>query len=126
MASAQRRMLIVDDEQDICDCLESFFSLRGFSVDWAFSGEEALQHLSRSRADVILLDINLPGLSGIEVLRRAKELYPEIRVVIVTGLDYDELREQAKHCGAAAYVTKPFDFSDLTWSAVLGWTSERR
>ncbi len=125
MASAQRRMLIVDDEHDICDCLEAFFSSRGFLTGRAFSGEEALQQLefSESPLDVLLLDINLPGLSGIEVLRRVKELYPKMRVVMVTGLDYDELRDQARRCGAAAYITKPFDFSDLTWSAVLGWTS---
>lgn len=126
MVNAQRRILIVDDERDICDCLESFFSSRGFFVSWAFSGEEALQQLTESKSDVLLLDINLPGICGIEVLKRAKKLCPEMRVVMVTGLDHSELREQAKHFGACAYVTKPFDFSDLTWSAVLGWTSERR
>lgn len=120
MDSAQRRMLIVDDERDICDCLGEYFSSQGFSVISAFSGEEALQQLSELKADVLLLDINLPGLCGIEVLRRAKELCPDMRVVMVTGLDYKELREQAKRYGAAAYVTKPFNFSDLTWSSVLG------
>ena len=119
MVDAQRRMLIVDDELDICDCLQHYFTSQGFSVASAFSGEEALEQLSGLHADFLLLDINLPGLSGMEVLRRAKILYPDIHVVMVTGLDYKELREEAKRYGAAAYVTKPFDFSAATWSAVL-------
>jgi len=113
-------MLIVDDEQDICDCLAAFFSSRGFSVSAAFSGEEALEWLADDDgADVILLDILLPGLSGIEVLKHVKTLHPKARVIMVTGLDQDELRAQARRYGAAAYITKPFDFSDATWSSAL-------
>ena len=114
-----RRMLIVDDERDICDCLEQFFRTRGFSVASAFSGEEALSRLSEDAVDVILLDILLPGLSGIEVLKRVKQIHPSARVIIVTALDQTELRDQAHRYGAAAYITKPFDFSDTTWSSVL-------
>ena len=117
-----RRMLIVEDERDICDCLQQFFSARGFSVLSAFSGEEALEQLQEHDADVILLDILLPGLSGIEVLRRAKELHPRARIIMVTALDQEDLRNQAHRYGAAAYVTKPFDFSLETWSAVFAPT----
>ena len=114
-----RRMLIVEDEQDICDCLQQFFSMRGFSVISAFSGEEALERLQENPPDVILLDILLPGLSGIEVLRRVKKLHPRARVIVVTALDQADIRYQAQHYGAAAYITKPFDFSNTTWSAVF-------
>ena len=114
-----RRMLIVEDERDISDCLQQFFSARGFSVLSAFSGEEALEQLEEHDADVILLDILLPGLSGIEVLRRVKELHPRVRIIMVTALDQEDLRNQAHRYGAAAYVTKPFDFSPATWSAVF-------
>ena len=115
-------MLIVEDERDICDCLQQFFSARGFSVASAFSGEEALERLEKDDADVVLLDILLPGLSGIEVLRRAKELHPRARIIMVTALDQEDLRNQAHRYGAAAYVTKPFDFSSETWSAVFAPT----
>lgn len=114
-----RRMLIVDDERDICDCLKDFFTMRGFSVLSVFSGEEALARLETESVDVVLLDVMLPGLTGIEVLRRIKTLCPQACVVIVTALDRDDLRVQAQQWGAAAYVTKPFDFSDATWSAAL-------
>ena len=114
-----RRMLIVEDERDICDCLQQYFSLKGFSVVSAFSGEEALEQLSKDPPDVVLLDILLPGLSGIEVLRRVKELRPDAHVVMVTALDQESLRLQAHRYGAAGYITKPFDFSETTWSVVL-------
>ena len=119
MLATMRRMLIVDDERDICDCLQQFFASRGFSVATAFSGEEALMRITQGGADVVLLDILLPGLSGMEVLRRLKELTPRVQVVMVTGLDQTHLRAEAYRYGAAAYVTKPFDFSDATWSSVL-------
>ncbi len=114
-----RRMLIVDDESDICELLKDFFSSRGFSVSSAFSGEEALDMLSNASADVILLDILLPGLSGIEVLKYAKELNPKARIIMVTSIDHQDIRNTARQNGAAAYVTKPFDFSEKTWSAVF-------
>lgn len=118
-ASTMRRMMIVDDEQDICDLLDEFFSARGFSVSCAFSGEEALTQLAQLPVDVLLLDILLPGVSGIEVLKRVKRLCPRAKIVMVTALDRDELREEARYYGACAYITKPFDFSRSTWSSVL-------
>ena len=113
------RMLIVDDDRDICDCLERFFETRGFVVICVFSGEEALERLSAESVDVILLDILLPGLSGIETLRRIKAMTPSARIIMLTGVLESELRRQAYSSGAVAYVTKPFDFADTTWSAVF-------
>ena len=113
------RMLIVEDERDICDCLEQFFGAKGFAVASVFSGEEALERLAHSGADVILLDILLPGLSGIEVLKRIKELHPQARVIMVTGIDQPDVQSTAKRYGAVAYIMKPFDFSDTTWAPVF-------
>lgn len=116
-----RHMLIVEDERDICDCLQEFFSTRGFNVSSAFSGEEAIQKLEGEtrKPDVILLDILLPGVSGIEVLKRVKDIHPQARVVMVTALDREDLRLQARRYGACGYVTKPFDFADRTWAPIL-------
>ncbi len=113
------RMLIVDDERDICELLKDFFQEKGFAVLSAFSGEEAIAKLDEQEADVMLLDILLPGLSGIEVLKRIKEHHPKVRVIMVTAIDQVELRCQAQQYGAVAYVTKPFDFSRETWSAAF-------
>ena len=117
-----RQILIVDDQQDICDCLGQFFTSRGFSVRSAFSGEEALEHLNDQTPDVIILDILLPGLSGIEVLKRIRSAHPTVRVLIVTALDQRDLRLQAHRYGADAYITKPFNLSNETWAAALSGT----
>lgn len=114
-----QRMLIVEDEPDLCDCLQEFFKARGFEVATAFSGEEAEDQLRERAADVILLDILLPGVSGLEVLRRVRETSPATRVIMVTSVDQAEVREEARRCGASAYITKPFDFSEATWSSVF-------
>ena len=114
-----RRMLIVEDERDIAECLQDYFSTRGFTVTSAFSGEEAVEKLKTAPADVILLDLLLPGISGLEVLRHAKKRYPGARVLIVTGQDRTEFRAEARLYGAVAFITKPFDFSETTWSSAF-------
>lgn len=114
-----RRILIVDDERDVCECLTEFFKTKGCTVASVFSGEEALDRLEQDAADVVVLDILLPGLSGIEILRRVHERDPHIRVVMLTGINEAELRRKARSYGAVGYITKPFDFSETTWSAVF-------
>ena len=116
MDQTQRRVLIVDDEQAICQVLEQFFAARGFLAVSAFSGERALARLKEGPVDVVLIDILLPGIHGIEVLKSAKQLHPQARVAMITGLKQDELQAQARALGADAYVTKPFNFSDPVWS----------
>ncbi len=117
--NAKRRLLVVDDDHDICECLAQFFSTRGFTVVSAFSGEQALDRVATVSPEIVILDILLPGLSGIEVLRRVKKLCPGAKVVMITGLPHLELRSEARAYGACGYVTKPFDFSEETWAPVL-------
>jgi DNA-binding response OmpR family regulator len=120
-------MLIVEDEPDIASCLADFFEARGFKVRLACSGEDALEWLRDSAPDAMLLDIRLPGVSGLEVLKQAKAEHPDVRVMMVTALDREEYRTEARHYGACGYVTKPFDFSPATWEPILanpmaGWS----
>ena len=75
--------------------------------------------LEHPEADITLLHLPLPGLSGIEVLKRIKEQHPKVRVIMVSAIDQLDLRSQAQQYGAAGYVTKPFDFSPQTWSAAF-------
>ena len=113
------RMLIVEDEADLCDCLSSFFSGKGFHVRCAFSGEEALDELEADPPDVVLVDIMLPGISGLELLKRACARYPRARFVVVSGRGEPYLRTAARLYGACAFIPKPFDFSERTWAPVL-------
>ena len=119
MTPAPRRMLVVDDERVVCECLRDFFVAHGFTVAVAFSGEEALAKLAEQSYDVVLLDILLPGIHGLEVLRQLRRQHPLATVVMMTALDEDDLRNQARQLGATAFVTKPFDLSDETWAVVL-------
>ena len=112
------RMLIVDDEEKVTECLSEFFRSRGFEASCAFTGEEALQRLWDC-PDVVLLDIHLPGMSGIEVLKQAKTVCPRARIIMVTASDDESYEAQAKQHGALGYIKKPFDFSELTWAPVF-------
>ncbi len=114
------KMLIVDDEPDICGCLQDFFSAKGFDVRTAFSGGQAMEALvGEGRPDVVLLDLRLPDAWGIDILKRVKRLYPATKVIIVSSMDQPESQQEARTYGAIGYVTKPFDFSDTTWAPVL-------
>ena len=113
------RVLIVDDEPKICECLKAFLETRGFEVDVAYDGDEALQRMIHQVPDAILLDMHLPDISGIDVLKRAKDVCPEARILMVTADGEEETRMDAKSYGACGYITKPFDFSDLTWLPLL-------
>lgn len=123
MPAPTRRMLIVDDEQRICQSLAEFFRLRGFVIRVAHSGEEALACLKEGPVDVALIDILLPGIHGLEVVKQAKQLYPTALVVVISALEDDHLRTQARALGVEAYVTKPFDLSESTWATVLSLVS---
>ena len=110
------KVLIVDDEQGVCRMLGKYFSSKGFAVKSAFSGEQGLATLDEGPFDVVLIDILLPGIHGLEMLKRAKKLNPMARVAMITGLHDDDLRAEARAAGADAYVTKPFNFAEPVWS----------
>jgi DNA-binding response OmpR family regulator len=112
-------VLIVDDDQAVTKVLAQFFRAQGFAVATAYSGEEGLTRLEGGPVDLVLIDLLLPGISGFQVLRRAKQLHPKARVVMITGLEEEDLRAKAKAYGADAYVAKPFTFSDPIWASLM-------
>ena len=107
------KILVVDDEKDICDFVFAFFSLRGFKVYCATSGEEALNIAKREDPLIILQDVRMAGIDGLETLRRMKELRPNNRVIMVTGADEVDKINKAKKFGADGYITKPLILDDL-------------
>ena len=114
-----RQMLIVEDEPDLRECLKDFFGAKGFAVTGVSSGDEAVEWLAQHAPDALLLDVNVPGLSGLEVLKTARRLYPDAKIVMVSGVERAETKGLARQYGAIAYITKPFDFSDATWGPIL-------
>ena len=107
------RVLVVDDEPSVVDVFQEFLSGEGYELSVATSGEEALRVLPDARPDVILTDINLPGISGLEVMRFAKGLDPEVAVIVVTGYASASTAIEALRQGAYDYVTKPFELDEV-------------
>lgn len=107
------RILIVDDEEPVCEVLGEYFATQGYAVETARSGAEALAVVERERPDLVLLDIRMPGLDGVETLRRIRSLDGGVVVIMVTANEDVALARETLKLGAFDYVAKPFDFSYL-------------
>ena len=107
------KLLLVDDEQDFVETLAERLRLRDFGSTVALYGETALSIVKEGVPDVMLLDIMMPGINGLEVLERVKENYPNVQVIIVTGHGGEKEKTRAMQLGAFAYMTKPVDFETL-------------
>jgi len=107
------RVLVVDDEGELAHTVVERLGIRGFEADAATSGAEALELVARSRYDVVVLDLKMPGLGGIEVIDRLKEDHPELPVLLVTGHGSVEAAEEGMQAGACCYVMKPVDIEAL-------------
>ncbi len=107
------RLLIVDDDEQLRQTLARRFEREGNTVVAAASGEEALAKLAQERVDIALLDLHLPGISGIELLVQLKERQPELEALMLTGHGSIETAIQAMRRGAYDYLTKPFPIPEL-------------
>jgi two-component system KDP operon response regulator KdpE len=107
------RVLIVDDEAPLRKALRTSLSATGFMIEEARSGEEALAVFGESRSDAVLLDINMPGMSGVETCRRLRALGSGVAIVMVTVRDTEDDMVQALEAGADDFVTKPYRFREL-------------
>jgi CheY-like chemotaxis protein len=113
------RVLVVDDEPDAVYLLREFLEAKGYEVLTASDGEEALQKVKEERPHVILLDVRMPGMNGLEVLKRVREIDHEVGVIMVTAVNEEETGRQALQLGAFDYITKPLDFTYLERSLWL-------
>jgi len=107
------RILLVDDESAIRRALRPPLLELGFQVVEASRGEEALQMLRAGGFDVVLLDVNMPGIGGIETLRRIRAMAPRLPILMLTVRDGEEEKVEALELGADDYVTKPFSTREL-------------
>lgn len=108
-----KKVLIVDDEPDFCDALRDFLRSKGFEVAIALSGEEALPAYMQEKPDVVLLDIQMPGMDGLETLRELKVLDQGANAIMVTAIQDDEFVKRDMVEGALDYITKPVDHDYL-------------
>ncbi len=107
------RLLVVDDEPRICHLIEELLKLEGYQVDVSFSGTNALEMIKKYNYQLLITDLKMPGIDGLELIQKAKELNPEIRTIMVTGYTTVETAVQSLRHGVDDYITKPFNIFEL-------------
>ena len=113
MSNAQPLIAVVDDEASVCKALGRLFAASGFSVATFTSGQKLLNSLSTCRPECVVLDLQMPGLSGVDVLRALSRAELEVPVIIITGRDEAASRAVCLAAGARAYLLKPLNQTDL-------------
>ena len=110
---SQAKLLFVDDEDELISALVERLELRGIDATGVTSGDEALERLREEHFDVVVIDVKMPGIGGLEVLRTISRRYPDVKVILMTGHGSTEDSEIGRRLGAVAYLQKPVDLDDL-------------
>ena len=113
------KILVVDDEPLACEFLKKFLGKQGYEISMATTGEQALELIQAERLHLVLLDIRMPGMNGMEVMRRAKAIDPALGFIMVTAIRDDHIGRKALSEGAYDYITKPVDIEYLKTSMSL-------
>jgi DNA-binding NtrC family response regulator len=110
---ADYRVLLVDDEEEFVSALSERLMLRGIEVDSALNGEEALALMVEKVFEVVILDVMMPGLSGLEVLKQIKSTHPNTQVILLTGHGSTREGIEGMRLGAFDYLIKPVDIEEM-------------
>ena len=108
------RILLVDDEKEFVQTLSERLKMRQIDSKFVFSGEDALDFADNEDTDVMVLDLKMPGIDGIEVLKKVKQTKPNMEIIILTGHGSEKDRKTCLELGAFAYLQKPADIDILT------------
>ena len=115
------KVLLVDDELDFVEMLSERLAARGFSVSKALDGKHALSQLSRTGPDVVVLDVQMPGMDGFAVLREIKQTSPLTEVLMLTGYATVESAVEGIKAGAYDFILKPAEMRDLVEKIVAAY-----
>jgi len=107
------KILLVDDEKEFVETLSERIRMREHKSDVALNGEEALKQMDDDLPDVVVLDLKMPGIDGMEVLRRIRKAYPNVQVIMLTGHGSDKDEKEARKLGAFEYLQKPVEIETL-------------
>lgn len=110
----ESRILVVDDELSVCKSVKKILEKKGCSVDIIQRGKDALDMVGQAQYDVMVVDLKMPGMDGIEVLKNVREKHPDVLVLIVTGFATVETAVEAMKLGAFDYIAKPFSPDELS------------
>jgi len=107
------RVLVVDDEPDSVELLQEFLNSKGYEVVTASNGEEALRKVKEERPHLVLLDVRMPGMNGLDVLRKVRQFDQEVGVIMVTAVNEEDTGREALKLGAFDYIVKPLNLEYL-------------
>lgn len=113
----KRRVLIVDDVDDFCQALREIFELSGYEASVAHSGAEALSAAARNRFNLFLLDFLMPGMNGLELFSRLKEMNPATSALMITGMAAEKDIQEALHMGVKEVFYKPINIEEMLATA---------
>jgi len=107
------KLLIVDDEMDIRKFAKNFFEKRGIDVFTANGGSEALEIIETENLDLVLLDVRMEEMTGVQLLKMIREKGKEVKVIMVSGVEDEQTMNEAKNLGAVGYIHKPLVLEEL-------------
>ncbi len=114
MDNVKKRILIIEDDEEMGSLLKDFLEQDGFQIDSVSNGSEAFRRIAREPFDLIITDIRMPGLTGLDILPGIKKLQPEASIIVITAFGSEEVRRRAFDKGATAYLEKPVLFNELS------------
>ena len=113
--TTKTRVLVVDDEEDAREMLAAILTQAGFDVDDAADGFAALSKVSHYRPDVVVTDLRMPGMTGVDLLQRIRRIHGDVPVILATGLETWDLCTAAEAYGAVTCLVKPVELDELIW-----------
>jgi CheY-like chemotaxis protein len=121
---ATKRVLVVDDEDIVCRSYERVLGNAGFEVEKAHNGSEALATLDKRDYDVMLADLRMPGMDGLQIVRKLRQTHPKMPVIVITGYPSQDTLQEAASLGVTEYLTKPVAPEVLTQATTQALTAE--
>jgi len=128
MEARKRKILLVEDEAVVRESVRDWLVEDGYNVECVGTGEEALERIKEEEFGVVVLDLRLPGVDGLQVFEHVKEVTPETKGIIITAYPSKETQEKAKRLGLLDYLPKPFKVEELEKivSGALGELEEKK
>jgi DNA-binding response OmpR family regulator len=113
MDPGNKRILVIEDDREMRSLLKDFIEDEGYAVDSVEDGSEAFRKLARETFDLMITDIRMPGLSGLEILPGLKKLLPQAPIIVITAFGSEEVYRRVLERGANAYLEKPIHLEEL-------------
>jgi len=113
MGHDKKRILVIEDDEEMRSLLEEFFLEEGFETASVENGSEAFRKLAKEFFDIVITDVRMPGLTGLDILPGIRKLHPEAPIVVITAFGSEEVQRKAFERGANAYLEKPIHFQKL-------------